>query len=63
MTDRKHSLVWFGEMNEPDFRNLPPVGKVRVLSELYLRDQQFFMYSSITSDYSTSKFHLKSHKC
>lgn len=65
MTDRKHSLVWFGEMNEPDFRNVPPVGKVRVLAELFKGDSETnsFLYSFIASDYSTSKIHLKSHKC
>lgn len=63
--DRQKTL-WFGEINEPDFRNLPPVGKVRVLAELFKSDSEtnnFFMYSFIAPDYSTSKIHLKSLKC
>lgn len=59
MTNRKHSLVWFGEMNEPD---VPPVGKVRVLAELFKGDSETNNFLRIHSSLQTiqrAKFILK----
>lgn len=62
MTDRKHCLAWFGEMNEPDFRNVPPVGKVKVLAGLFKGDSETNNFLCIRSSLQTiqlAKFILK----